>query len=342
MFDSPPPYGPPPDKPLPSIWTHVFKPLGVVIELIVGDFVSVPVEDLRPRPTYPQITSAAANDIRFCEMLFNQWMTELDKASSKKPDNREKELRFYLGLLKEDARSCSNTINTILQLHVRFASLMAQQIDDTFKSQWNDNDTSKSQYNLKYDVSETTRITNDIREASRSLSVNVTDMTFNLDSFVSALEEVQVAVKEQSLAEKFLGWLKYLLKAVVSIVAAVCSPIATLLSRVGPKSRYLTSAVSTLRRAANEFCRVDPENESESLDSVILFLKKIVPREVQNAREKLKEFDGALDIMGLESHMMPGGLVTLYGPDLAAVAEEWRDQAKQYQSMLLVDEDPAC
>jgi len=67
------------DKPLPSIWTHVFKPLGVVIELIVGDFVSVPVEDLRPRPTYPQITSAAANDIRFCEMLFNQWMTELDK-----------------------------------------------------------------------------------------------------------------------------------------------------------------------------------------------------------------------------------------------------------------------
>jgi hypothetical protein len=46
--------------------------------------------------------------------------------------------------------------------------------------------------------------------------------------------------------------------------------------------------------------------------------------------------------MGLESHMMPGGLVTLYGPDLAAVAEEWRDQAKRYQSMLLVDEDPAC
>ena len=140
---------------------------------------------------------------------------------------------------------------------------MAQQIDDTFKSQWNDNDTYKSRYNLKYDVSETTRIANDIREASRSLSVNVTDMTFNLDSFVSALEEVQVAVKEQSLAEKFLGWLKYLLKAVVSIVAAVCSPIATLLSRVGPKSRYLTSAVSTLRRAAAEFCRVDPGAFSE-------------------------------------------------------------------------------
>jgi hypothetical protein len=75
---------------------------------------------------------------------------------------------------------------------------------------------------------------------------------------------------------------------------------------------------------------------------VILLLKKIVPREVQNAQEKLKGFDEALDIMGLESHMMPGGGVTLYGPGLAAVAEEWHDLAKQYQSMLPVDEDPAC
>ena len=45
--------------------------------------------------------------------------------------------------------------------------------------------------------------------------------------------------------------------------------------------------------------------------------------------------------MGLESHMRAGGRVTLYGPDLAAVAEEWRDLAKQYQSMLPDDEDPA-
>jgi hypothetical protein len=141
---------------------------------------------------------------------------------------------------------------------------MAQQIDDTFKSQWND-DASKAQHNFKYDVSETTRIANDIRGASRSLSMNVTNMTYSLDSFVSALEEVQVAVKERSLAEKFLGWLKYLLKAVVSIVAAVCSPIATLLSRVEPKPQYLTSAISTLRKAAAEFCRVDPGAFSEHI-----------------------------------------------------------------------------
>ena len=39
---------------------------------------------------------------------------------------------------------------------------------------------------------------------------------------------------------------------------------------------------------------------------------------------------------------LAGQRVTLYGPDLATVAEEWRNLAKQYQSMLPVDEDPAC
>ena len=139
---------------------------------------------------------------------------------------------------------------------------MAQHIEDTFK--WDD-DASKSQHNFKYDVSETTKIANNIREASCSLSTNVTNMTFDLESFVSVLQEVQVAVKERSLADKLLGWLRYLLKAIVSIVAAVCSPIATLLSRVEPKPQYLTSAVSTLRKAAAEFCRVDPGAFSEHI-----------------------------------------------------------------------------
>ena len=73
---------------------------------------------------------------------------------------------------------------------------------------------------------------------------------------------------------------------------------------------------------------------------MILFLKNIVPREAQNAQEKLKEFNEALYIMGLERRMRAGGRVTVYG-DPAAVAEEWRDLAKQYQSMLPDDEDPA-
>ena len=48
----------------------------------VGDLqlgVAVPVEDLRPKPKYAQITFAAVYDIRFCEKLFDQWMTELNK-----------------------------------------------------------------------------------------------------------------------------------------------------------------------------------------------------------------------------------------------------------------------
>jgi hypothetical protein len=73
---------------------------------------------------------------------------------------------------------------------------------------------------------------------------------------------------------------------------------------------------------------------SDSLDSVILFLKEIVPNEAQNAYKKLERFDEALDIMGLESNMSAGRRVTLYGSDPAAVVEEWRDVAEQYQSAL--------
>ena len=78
---------------MPSIWTHFFKPLGVAVAaLIPGDIqldVAVSIEDLRPKSTYAQITSAAANDIRFCEKLFDQWMAELDKCVA----NRFSQLR---------------------------------------------------------------------------------------------------------------------------------------------------------------------------------------------------------------------------------------------------------
>ena len=44
--------------------------------------------------------------------------------------------------------------------------------------------------------------------------------------------------------------------------------------------------------------------------------------------------------MGLESRMRSGRRVTLFGPDPAAVAEEWRNLSKQYQSVLPDDEGP--
>jgi len=267
-------------------------------------------------------------------------MTELDKAvdDSKKPDERELPLRFYLLRLKKHAGLCSNAANEILQRHVRFASLMAQWIDDA----------SKSQYDLKYDYSETTRLANDISEASRSLSIYVTDMTYDLDSFVSALKKVQVAVeKEPSWTEWFLGWLKYLLKAIVKIVAIISTPISEALHRhSNPNVRRYALAVTALGHAAAIFCTMDSEDdkgkEPKSLDSIIIFLKEIVPREAQNAQKKLGRFDEALYIMGLEDHMKEGRRVTLSGR-LAAVAKEWRDVAEAYECQLglLDDKDPA-
>jgi len=205
-------------------------------------------------------------------------------------------MRFYLGLLKEDAGRCSIATNAILQGHVRFASLMAQRVDDA----------SRSQYNLKYDYSETTRLANDISEASRSLSIHVTKMKDNLDKFVAALEKVQVTMKkERSLVERIMGWLKSLFRAIARIFAKYCPPV----------SAVLHSAVSTLGKAAATFCAADsgvflehiilscrdssdwlfdaePQEgkEAETLDSVILFLKEIVPGEAQTAHEKLERF----------------------------------------------------
>ena len=76
------------------------------------------------------------------------------------------------------------------------------------------------------------------------------------------------------------------------------------------------------------------KEESESLNSVILFVKEIVPNEAQNAQKKRERFDDPLDIIGLKRKMSAGQRVTLYGSDPATVAEEWRDVAKQYQLTL--------
>ena len=45
--------------------------------------------------------------------------------------------------------------------------------------------------------------------------------------------------------------------------------------------------------------------------------------------------------MRLERHMREGRRVTIYGPNPAAIAKEWRNVAEQYQSVLPDDEDPA-
>jgi len=67
---------------------------------------------------------------------------------------------------------------------------------------------------------------------------------------------------------------------------------------------------------------------------VLQFLKETVPKEAQKAQKSLARFDDALFVMGIEARMKTGRRVVLRGPDMVAVAQEWRKVAKQYQSML--------
>ena len=81
--------------------------------------------------------------------------------------------------------------------------------------------------------------------------------------------------------------------------------------------------------------------ESEGIESVLIFLKDVVPKEARTAQKSLAQFDEALFVMGLEARMKTGRRVALRGPNpnLSAVAQEWREIAEQYQSMLPDDED---
>jgi hypothetical protein len=79
--------------------------------------------------------------------------------------------------------------------------------------------------------------------------------------------------------------------------------------------------------------------ESESIESVLQFLKDTVPKEAQKAQKSLARFDEALFVMGIEARMKTGRRVVLRGPDMVAVAQEWRKVAKQYQSMLPDDDE---
>ena len=82
----------------------------------------------------------------------------------------------------------------------------------------------------------------------------------------------------------------------------------------------------------------DPEsleaNEPQTIESVLLFLKKTVPKEAQEAQRTLARFDAELVFMGMEEHMTTGRLLAFSRPDSAAIAREWRNVAKRYQSAL--------
>ena len=143
---------------------------------------------------------------------------------------------------------CSNETDKMLEYHVRFASLMAERIDDASKSQCNVNP-----------GPEATKLTEGINEASSSLSTNVAQMTYDLNSFVSALEKAQVTVeKEWSLVERILLWLKSLFKAIATIFATLTpSGSSTVRHHSDPKVRGRASADTALGQATSDFCRVE-------------------------------------------------------------------------------------
>jgi hypothetical protein len=287
------------------------------------------VDELRPRVKNFELTLDAVIDIQFCQNLFDKWTAELDKVSSdaKKQDDREQTLRFYLGRLKERGGVCSQEAHEILQHHVRFASLMAQRIDDA----------SKSQDNLISDSPEARDLAKDISKASGLLSTNVDRMTYELDSFVNALKNIQVTAatvaREKSLVERILQWLKSMFKAIATIFATLTPSISAIVRHhPDPKVRGCALSNTTLGQAASVFCKAgsEPKNgkESESLDSVILFLKGVVPNEVESAQRKLKRLDKVLELL---ERMKAGQRMAIGDSDPAAVAEEWRNVAEQYR-----------
>jgi len=160
-------------------------------------------------------------------------------------------------------------------------------------------------------------------------------MKTNLSSFVSYLEIEVATKKDRTLIRRIFGWLKLLFKALASIIVTLGPLLSPFLYAVAPGACEVATYVSTLWRAAAALPSEPHEGkESKSIESVLQFLKKTVPKEAETAQKRLERFDKAVLVMGLDVHMKTGRRVGIRGSNPAAVAGEWRDAAKQYQSEL--------
>jgi hypothetical protein len=156
--------------------------------------------------------------------------------------------------LKNEAELCSNKTNEILDFHVQFASLMAQQIDDASKSQY---------YYLEYNNDgQLVELAKKIRHAIHPLSINVERMTHELGSFVPVLEKEQVTVqKEQSVA-----------KQITTIFATSFPSISgTDRHHPDPATRGSRLADTALGQAASELFKA---NSGAFLEHIILPLQR--------------------------------------------------------------------
>ena len=280
---------------------------------------------------------------------------------------------FDLGRLQEHSRSCSNATNEILRSHVRFALLMAERIDGASRPQstlnYDSSETTRLANNIKASAESLSEYVTKMKDDLDSFMSDLEEVQVMLKKEllvqVAAKKEPSVpgAAKKESWLEWILGLLKSLFNAIVRFLrlATACIPIPTSLRSTEPRRR----PVSALKQGAANICtansgaflepmiplcksrsdrllnaELQERKESESLESLILYFKKIVPREAKNAKKKLERFDVALDTMGLERHMKEGRRVILFGPDPAAVAKKWRDIAEKYQSMLPDNKGP--
>jgi hypothetical protein len=179
----------------------------------------------------------------------------------KKPDEREKSLRSYLDQLKEDAGQCSKATNTILKCHTQFANLMAQRMDDMSKSRTKV---------LNFDDSETTRLTNDISEASRVLSRLVSNMKDNLHSFVSALEKIELTARKKK-RKWILTLLKslfdFLARIIVALGPVVINAVAPGLSGFVPVDSLWTVVSTTFGEASGAFLEHTISCKEEEINS---------------------------------------------------------------------------
>ena len=144
---------------------------------------------------------------------------------------------------------CATETNDILQNHVRFANLMAQQI----------NDASKPQNDSRYDrtMAEMARIAEETRAASSNLSANISRMNDELGTFVETLEGINIKTKKkESMPRKILRWLSFLVTAIQAIFAPPSTTLVSLVFNPDLNIRGCLLALTPLGQAAQVFCKM--------------------------------------------------------------------------------------
>jgi hypothetical protein len=130
---------------------------------------------------------------------------------------------------------------------------------------------SKSQCNMSAGP-EGTRLAKDINKASRFLSTNVENMTYELDSLVSTLERAQVTVEKEStlettpvtvetelsLAGRIVQWVKSLFQAIAMVFATLTRPISRIVRHHSdPNVQGSALADTALQQGASDIFRVE-------------------------------------------------------------------------------------